>query len=353
MAEKILERFSVKYLQVLDENGKVDESLAPKLLDSDIRRIYETMVLARALDDRILKLQREGRCGTYSSSLGQEGYQVGSAFALEKGDWMVPYFRDLGAVLLHGLPPSLYLLYWMGDERGQQYPQALNLTPIAIPVSTQIPYAAGMAWALKLRKQNSAVLAYCGDGATSKGDFHEALNFAGVFKLPLVVVINNNQYAISVPRSRQSASRTLAQKAIAYGFDGVQVDGNDALAVYKACREALARAREGKGPTLIEAYTYRMGDHTTADDASRYRSAEEVAAWRKRDPIERFRKWMEARGIWSQSYQQKVEAEVAKKVEQAVKSAESIEPPKPDDMFVYMYAQLTPRLQEQMKDFQK
>ncbi len=350
MVEKVLASFSIKYLQVLDESGKADESLAPKLSEADLRKMYETMVLARKLDDAILKLQREGRCGTYASSLGQEGYQVASAMALDKGDYIVQYFRDLGAVLVQGLPPSMYIQYWMGDERAQQYPKTLNLTPISIPVSTQVPHAVGMAWAMKLKKQKSAVMVYLGDGATSKGDFHEALNFAGVFKLPVVFVINNNKFAISVPRSRQTAAQTLAQKAVAAGFEGIQVDGNDVFAVYRACKEALAKAREGK-PMLIECDTYRMSDHTTADDATRYRPAEELAAWRKRDPIERLRKYMEGKGLWSQSYQQKLDAEFAAKVSQAIKSAESAPPPKPEEMFLSMYAQPTAALKEQMKDF--
>jgi pyruvate dehydrogenase E1 component alpha subunit len=349
MVEKVLAEFSVKYLQVLDENGKAHED--PQVADGDVRKMYETMALARALDDRLLKLQREGRCGTYASSLGQEAYQVASAMALEKSDWMFQYFRDLGAVLIQGLPPSMYVQYWMGDERSQNYPKTLNLAPIAVPVSTQIPHAVGAAFAMKLKKQKAAVMVYFGDGATSKGDFHESLNFAGVFKLPVVFVINNNQYAISVPRSRQSAAKTLAQKAIAYGFEGIQVDGNDVFGVHMACKDALKKAKEG-APSLIECYTYRMSDHTTADDSSRYRSQEELAEWRKRDPIERLRKYMEAKGLWTQSYQQRVDADVAKKVEQAVKAAESAAPPKPEEMFLSMYAKPTAALQEQMKDFQ-
>src|SRR5918996_5952909 len=268
MPKKTVQSFSVEWLQILDENGNCDEELRPPLAREDIKKLYEWMVLARVFDEKAFKLQREGRLGTYASILGQEAAQVGSAFALRAGDWMFPSFREPGASLVRGLPMRMILQYWAGDERGSIIPQGQNDFPISIPVATQIPIGAGVAWGAKYKGDNIAVLVFLGDGATSKGDFHEGLNAAGVFSLPVVFFCQNNQWAISVPLKRQTAAETLAQKAIAYGFPGIQVDGNDVFAVYSATDQALKRARAGQGPTFIEAVTYRIGDHTTADDAS-------------------------------------------------------------------------------------
>src|SRR5204863_369792 len=283
MPKKTVQSFSVEWLQILDENGNCDEALRPSLSNDEIKKLYEWMLLARIFDEKAFKLQREGRLGTYASILGQEAAQVGSALALRPDDWMFPAFREPGASIVRGLPMRMVLQYWAGDERGSLIPEELNDFPITIPVGTQIPIAVGAAWAAKLKGDKIAVMAYMGDGATSKGDFHEGLNFAGVFAVPVVFVCQNNQWAISVPLKRQTAAKTLAQKAIAYGFSGIQVDGNDPFAVYKATHEALDQARDGQGPTLIECVTYRLGDHTTADDASRYRSRDEVEQWRKKD----------------------------------------------------------------------
>src|SRR5918995_95898 len=296
MPKKTVQSFSVEWLQILDENVMGNEELRPPLAHDDIKKLYEWMVLARVFDEKAFKLQREGRLGTYASILGQEAAQVGSAFALQGGDWMFPSFREPGASFVRGLPMRMILQYWGGDERGSSIPEGLNDFPITIPVGTQIPIAVGAAWAAKLNGKQSVVMVYLGDGATSKGDFHEGLNFAGVFAVPVVFVCQNNQWAISVPLKRQTAAKTLAQKAIAYGFPGVQVDGNDIFAVYRATSEALMRAREGGGPTFIECLTYRLGDHTTADDASRYRSREQVERWKRKDPVERLRKYMENAG---------------------------------------------------------
>jgi pyruvate dehydrogenase E1 component alpha subunit len=241
--------------------------------------------------------------------------------------------------------------YWAGDERGSQIPEGLNDFPITIPVATQIPIAVGVALAAKAKGDAIAVMAFMGDGATSKGDFHEGLNFAGVFSAPVVFVCQNNQWAISVPLRRQTAAKTLAQKAIAYGFPGVQVDGNDVFAVYRAAREALERARAGLGPTLIECVTYRLGDHTTADDASRYRSRDEVERWKKKDPIERLRKYMEKGGLWDKARDDAMRSEAKEKVESAVREVESFPPPDPLDMFRFTYQDLPADLREQMDGF--
>ncbi len=353
MPRTTLDTFSVERLQVLDEQGQCDDALRPALAENDIKKLFQYMVLARTFDDKAFKLQREGRLGTYASILGQEAAQVGSAFALQPGDWMFPAFREPGASIVRGLPPRMILQYWAGDERGSLIPNELNDFPITIPVGTQIPIAVGAAMGAKYLADPIAVMAYMGDGATSKGDFHEGLNFAGVFSAPVVFVCQNNQWAISVPLKRQTAAKTIAQKAFAYGFTGIQVDGNDVFAVYHAVDEALRRAREGKGPTLVECMTYRLGDHTTADDASRYRNDAEVAEWKQKDPIERLRKYMERQGLWNKSYDQSVRSEAKAKVEQAVHEEENFPPPDPQDIFLFTYQDLTTELNEQMETFRK
>jgi len=351
MAERIIESFQVKRIEILDEKGDADESLMPALSDSDIRRIYELLLLLRTFDDRALKLQREGRLGTYAPILGQEASQVGSAFALEKSDWIFPSYRESGVYIAIGYPIYMILQYWTGDERGLKTPDDLNILPISIPVGTQILHAVGTAMAAKYRKEKTAAITYFGDGGTSKGDFHEGLNMAGVFKLPVIFICQNNQWAISMPRSKQSASKTLAQKAYGYGIEGLQVDGNDVFAVYKATEYALRKARQGEGPTFIECVTYRIADHTTADDATRYRSKEEVETWKAKDPMQRLKLFMEKKGLWTAQYQKEVEEKIKSMIDEAVKTLESIEPPQPREMFTYIYEKLTPRQIKQLKDF--
>jgi len=351
LPERILETFQVKHLRVLDEQGNADPALAPPLNDDELKRMYELLVLSRTFDQRALNLQREGRLGTYPSFLGQEASQVGSAFAAEKSDWLFPTFRESGVYVAMGCPLHLLFQYWAGDERGMRMPDNLNIFPLSIPVGTQITHAAGAAMAAKYRKDRAAALAYFGDGGSSRGDFHEGLNMAGVFKLPVVFLCQNNQWAISMPRERQTAAQTIAQKAWAYGFEGIQVDGNDVFAVYKATRDALMKAKGGGGPTLIECFTYRMADHTTSDDASRYRTKEETETWKARDPIFRLRLFMEKKSLWSDAYQKEVEARSKTLVDEAQKKAEAIALPDPRDMFTYTYTGLSQRQSRQIKDF--
>lgn len=333
--------------QILDENGKCDEKEMPELSGEEIRKLYENMLHARMMDDRILKLQREGRSGTYASSLGEEATQVGSASVLKKTDWMVPYFREIGSHITRGFPMHLYLLYWMGDERGSKVPQEINDFPIAVPVGTQTLHAAGIGMAMRIKNEKNVVLCLMGDGATSEGDFHEAMNFAGVFKAPVVFVCQNNQWAISVPISKQTASPTLAQKAVAYGFDGIRVDGNDIFAVYKTVSEAVEKARKGEGPTFVECVTYRMSDHTTADDMKRYVPPEDLEAWKKKDPIERLRKYMQSKNLWDENYQKQVEEKINKQIDEAVREAEAMPAQKPEDMFDFLYEKIPKELAEQ------
>ncbi|MDP2168258.1 MAG: pyruvate dehydrogenase (acetyl-transferring) E1 component subunit alpha [Thermodesulfovibrionales bacterium] len=343
--------FEVKSLSILNEKGEADETLMPSLPDDDIKRIFELMVLSRTFDEAALSLQREGRIGTYASMLGQEASQIGSALAFEKSDWIFPSFREMAVYITMGYPMYMLLQYWSGDERGARAPAGLNIFPVCVPVGTQIPHAVGASMAAKYKGDKAVACCYFGDGGTSKGDFHEGLNMAGVFKLPVVFICQNNQWAISVPRRRQSASKTLSQKAYSYGFEGIQVDGNDVFAVYKATSEAVRKARGGGGPTLIECFTYRMSDHTTADDSSKYRSNEEVESWKPKDPLLRLKLFMEKKGLWNEQYQKGVEEKSKTAVEQAIRKAESLSPPEPADMFRYALKSPTPRQAKEMEDF--
>lgn len=350
MPERIVESCQVLFLSVLDENGNVDDALMPSLTDDDVKRSYELMVLSRTFDQRALSLQREGRLGTYASILGQEASQIGSALAIRKSDWIFPSFREMAVYITMGYPLHMLFQYWSGDERGIAPPQDLNIFPLCIPVGTQVPHATGAAMAVQYRSEENAVVCYFGDGGTSKGDFHEGFNMAGVYRLPVVYICQNNQWAISVPRERQTASKTLAQKAFAYGFEGVQVDGNDIFAVYLATDRAMKKARSGGGPTFIECFTYRMSDHTTADDASRYRNVDEVEQWKQKDPLARLRLFLEKRGLMTDQFEQETHGAAKETVDEAVRKAEEIQRPEPSDMFTYTYDKLTPRQERQIRD---
>ncbi|MFQ5597647.1 MAG: pyruvate dehydrogenase (acetyl-transferring) E1 component subunit alpha [Nitrospiria bacterium] len=356
MPKRVLEEFRVEWFQLLDADGKVDASLLPSpdlLTEKKIKRFYEAMVLIRAFDEKALNLQRTGRIGTYASIQGQEAIQAGCAAALQPSDWFFPAFRETGLSILRGYPIEMLYQFWSGDERGGRTPNGIHDFPIAIPVGTHIPHAVGAAWAAQFKKDPIAVLCTFGDGATSKGDFHEGMNFAGVFKLPIVFLCQNNQWAISVPVSHQTASATLAQKAMAYGFKGVQVDGNDVLGIYLKVNEALEKARRGEGPTFVECLTYRLKDHTTADDASRYRSEEEVDRWRKKDPMRRLRTYLETTFAWSATQEKGLQEAVAERIASAVSTFESEPPVDPEEMFDFLFASLTPELTQQKADFKK
>jgi pyruvate dehydrogenase E1 component alpha subunit len=353
MPKKILREFKIESLQILDEAGQVDRALWPGLDEKEIKGFYEAMILIRTFDEKALNLQREGRLGTYASVQGQEATQVGSVAALQSSDWVFPAFREPGVSILRGLPMKMIYQYWSGDERGSAIPEGQRDFPIAIPVGTHIPHAVGAAWAAQYKGDPIGVITYFGDGATSKGDFHEGLNFAGVFRLPIVFLCQNNHWAISVPLSRQTAAATLAQKAIAYGFDGIQVDGNDVFAVYTAVKTAMEKARRGEGPTLIESFTYRLSDHTTADDAARYRSAEELADWKKKDPIVRLRKFLEREYRWSEEDERKLREQAKERVAAAVREFESTPAPDPEGMFEYLFASLSPELIRQREILKK
>lgn len=351
MPYKTIETNEVKYLQIIDEDGGGDSSLIDGVIpDEKFKEFYETIVLARTCNHRALSLQREGRIGTYPSIFGQEASQVGSALAFAKDDWLFPSFRESGVLTARSYPIWMLLRYWMGDERGCSAPEGQNIFPMSVPVGTHIPHATGAALAMKLKGEKMVAGAYFGDGGSSKGDFHEGLNMAGVFKAPVVFICQNNQWAISVPRASQTAAKTIAQRAQSYGFEGVQVDGNDVAAVYAATRDAAEKARRGEGPTLIECFTYRLDDHTTADDASRYRSKEEVEKWLAKEPLIRLRLYMEKKGLWSEEYASEVERKAEERVDAEIKKAEEYPPPDPADIINYIYAEPTQRQKKDAKE---
>jgi len=334
--------------QVLDKDGTlVGED--PDLPEDLLQDMYWWMLLTRTADEKAVNLQRQGRMGTYAPSKGQEATQVGSALAMGEDDWLFPAFRELGSYMIRGFSLEYDLMYFMGDPRGNQIPEDALSMPIYVPVGTQIPQAVGFAHAMRYHGVEDVVLAYIGDGGTSAGDFHEGMNMAGVLKAPVVVVVNNNQWAISVPRSKQTASRTIAQKAVAYGLPGVQVDGNDVMAMYLATSEAIDRARAGHGTTLIEAVTYRLLMHTTADDPTRYRTEEEQQYWEDRDPLKRFRAYLETKGIWTEEWQQELEENVKEFIDAAIEKAEGLPDLEPAILFENMYEEMPDNLLEQLE----
>src|SRR2546425_2423481 len=347
MPRPILEpRSHVEYLSILDSDGNLDAALEPKLSPGELRSLYRAMLLGRRFDERMVRLQRQGRIGTFAPIKGQEASQLGSVVTLRATEWMVPSFRETAAMIWRGWPIEKILLFFAGYvEGGQPAPEQRDL-PITIPVATQLPHAVGLAYAAQYRGDDVVVMAYFGDGATSEGDFHEALNFAGVWHVPVVFVCQNNQWAISVPLKKQTHSRTIAQKALAYGLPGIQVDGNDVFAVYAAAREAVERARAGDGPTLIECVTYRLGVHTTADDPTKYRSEAEVAMWEQKDPLTRFRAYLEKRNLLEEGLEQRGDDENA----EAIRRFESAPPADPLTMFDHVYAELPADLKAQREE---
>jgi pyruvate dehydrogenase E1 component alpha subunit len=336
--------------QVLAPDGRAVGQV-PDLSDDALRTLYRKMTVSRVFDQRMLNLQRQGRIGTYAPVSGQEAAQVGAAFALAADEWLFPTYRDYAAMYAHGMPLARLVAFPMGHAEGGIAPAEVPIYAISISIASHLPHAVGAAWASSLMGEHKGFLAMHGDGATSEGDFHEAMNFAGVFKAPIIFFCENNGWAISVPRHHQTASRTLAQKAEAYGMAGEIVDGNDVLAVYKVVTEALERARAGEGPTLVEAVTYRMGPHTTADDPTRYRSKEELERMESLDPLSRLRVFLSGRGVWNDEAEGRLLEEAREEVGQAVGEAESAVQPPPDFFFASVYEHETPELERQRHAF--
>ena len=337
--------YRVQYLSVLDREGEIDKSLDPQLSEELLVKLYRTMLLARRFDERMLILQRQGKIGTFAPLKGQEA-QIGAAAALSPEDWIVPSFRETGVEIWRGRPMERILLAYSGYNEGGLMPDGLNLLPVSVPVGSHMFHAVGIGYGLKYSGQKALAATFFGDGATSEGDFHEAMNFASVYRTPVIFICQNNQWAISVPRSKQTHSKTLAQKALAYDMPGLQVDGNDVLAVYSAARDAAERARKGDGPTLIEMLTYRMSMHTTADDPKKYRSEEEVKEWEKRDPISRFEKYLVGKQILDDRKMQPIVEEIKAEIGSAEgRWLEIVEGEiDPLSMFDNAYAELTPTL---------
>ncbi|MBI3825694.1 MAG: pyruvate dehydrogenase (acetyl-transferring) E1 component subunit alpha [Candidatus Rokubacteria bacterium] len=339
-------RFTIEHLSILDSDGNLDTALEPDLPADELKRLYRAMLLGRRLDERMVRLQRQGRIGTFAPIKGQEASQLGSVSTLRPTDWMVPSFRETAAMIWRGWPIDKLLLFFAGFLEGGQPAPAQHDLGITIPVATQLPHAVGLAYAAQYRGEDAVVMAFFGDGATSEGDFHEAANFAGVWHVPVVFVCQNNQWAISVPLKKQTHSRTIAQKALAYGFPGIQVDGNDVLAVHAASREAVERARAGGGPTLIECVTYRLGVHTTADDPTKYRTDEEVAEWARKDPLTRFTEYLRKKNLLEDGLEAQVDAEIA----EAIRRFEATPPPDPLAIFAHAYAELPPDVAAQRRE---
>jgi pyruvate dehydrogenase E1 component alpha subunit len=342
---------STDYHQILDTDGTVrDDASVPEIPDDELVEMYWEMRLARHFDERTISLHRQGRMGTYTPMAGQEGAQIGSAHALEPEDWFIPSYREHAAKMALGMDPREILLYWKGNEVGNEIAEDLNIFPVAITVGVHLPHATGLAWASKLKGEQRAFLCDFGDGATSQGDFHEALNFAGVFDVPAIFFCNNNQWAISVSGGRQTAAETYAQKASAYGFEGVRVDGMDPLAVHDVTNAAVGKAKgpdEGElRPTLIEAVMYRFGPHTTADDPTVYRDEEELPRWKEKDPIPRLGRFLRDRGLLDDEVDDAIQTGIEDTVARAIEEAEAYESD-PESMLGDVYAAKTPRLEAQ------
>ena len=317
----------------------------PNLSPETLKRMYEQLVFGRLFDDKATNLSTLREIGTYAPGKGQEAAQVGPVNSLEKQDWYVPMYRDSAGMLAFGMPALKLLLYWGGDERGMQIPENLNMLPLAVPVATQLPHAVGLAMAKRLRGEKSVAFVVTGDGGTSKADFHEALNMAGVYKLPVIFGVENNQWALSVKRGAQTASKTIAQKAVAYGFEGILVDGNDVIAAFEATKYAVDKARRGGGPTLIEYSTYRMGPHTTAELVSnKLKAPDEVAEWEKRSPISRFERYLRSRGLLDDRSKEAVAESVQAKMSDTIAAYRATPPPEPSTIFDYTFSAPTAAL---------
>jgi pyruvate dehydrogenase E1 component alpha subunit len=337
---------TIEYISILDEQGNLDKDLEPQIPDEELLKIYRTMLLGRRLDERLLDLQRQGRIGTFPPIKGQEAAHLGAVVNLQPTDWFVPAFREMAAELWRGRSMESVIISFNGYNEGFIIDKDQRDLPMSVPVGSQILHAVGLGWAAGYRQTGEVVMTFFGDGATSEGDFHEGLNFAAVYQAPVVFVCQNNGWAISTPVKKQTHAETLVQKALAYGMPGIRVDGNDILAVYVAAREAVERARSGGGPTFIECVTYRLMMHTTADDPKRYRSEEEVEAWKKRDPLPRFANYLLQKGTATAQVLDELEARVMQEIQAAVEGAEEQMKKLGDPlaMFDHLYAEMPPHL---------
>lgn len=353
MVSAVLDSKPVPYLQVLDQDGNVvAPDLVPNLTNEELRELMYRMVFTRTWDQRAVKLQRQGRLGFYAPVSGQEASMLGTEYATTKEDFLLPGYRDIPQSVFHGWPMYQAFLYSRGHQHGGEVPKDVNVVPPQIIIGAQYVQATGFAMAFKLRGEKRVAMTYTGDGGTSQGDFYEAMNFAGAYQAPAVFIVQNNQFAISVPVRLQTAAETLAQKAVAAGIPGVQVDGMDVLAVYAAAKEAVDRARNGEGPTLIEAVTFRYGPHTmSGDDPTRYRTKDAENEWEKKDPLIRFRLYLEKQDLWSQADEEKAIADAQDAVNDALKQADSHPPMTVTGLIDSMFETLPPDLLAQREQF--
>ncbi len=346
-------------VKCLQADGTLDPKTDPHLTPAEVRAVYTAMLRTRVLDDRLVTLQRQGRIGFHIGSLGEEASIIGSAFAMRPQDWMFPCYREFGGALWRGMPLQRYVDNMFGNAndpaKGRQMPdhycyRKAKVTSISSPIGTQITPGVGFSWAAKLKKDELATIVYFGEGATSSNEFHNGMNFAGVYKTPTVFFCRNNGWAISVPTERQTASRTFAEKAVAYGFPGVRVDGNDIFAVIKVTRDAIARAARGEGPTLIEAMTYRLSGHSTSDDPKAYRPDGSLDPWRAQDPLPRLKNYMKQTQGWTDADDKALEAEVDAELRAAIKVSEATPAPSLDSLFEEVFFDLPWHLQEQKQE---
>ena len=343
-----------KMLQVIDNNGKViSKELMPHLSDDEMVKLYKDMLFVRTLDHMIVSYQRQGRVYTYPPNYGQEAIGVAAGAVLRHEDWLVPAFRELGAWLAKGVTMRDVFMFNMGFEEGVSFKDANHMLPSSVPIASQLLHASGIGYAIKYQKKDEMVMAFVGDGGTSEGDFHEALNFAGVWKVPVIFVVQNNQYAISVPVAMQTASINMAIKSKAYGIAGLKVDGNDIFAMLAAFRYAHEYTRKEQKPVLIEAVTYRRGAHTTSDDPTKYRTTDEEKLWDKRDPLRRMKLFLEKKKLWSDAEEKRLTDEYSKEIDrQFIETEETVQYPL-EDIFKYMYSEMPQELRDQQVEHEK
>lgn len=340
--------------QVIDNDGKViNKKWMPKIEETKLLKVYKDMLFARTADLQIVSYQRQGRIFTYPPNYGQEAISAAAGVHMRQDDWMVPAFREMGAMLAKGVTLKELFLYFMGYEDGSAFSKANHVMPISVPIASQLLHAAGLGYAIKYKKKDEVVFGFVGDGGTSEGDFHEAVNFAGVWKVPVVFIIQNNQYGISTPTSMQTASETLAIKSVAYGVKGIQVDGNDFFAMYKAVEESVKACREGNGPILIEAITYRKGAHTTSDDPSKYRTKEEEESWEVKDPLKRLKAYLITKKLWSEKEEEKIIPQFKEEIDRQFIEAENYGPYPKEDIFKYLYADTPDDLKDQERQYDR
>ncbi|WP_026286041.1 pyruvate dehydrogenase (acetyl-transferring) E1 component subunit alpha [Salsuginibacillus kocurii] len=354
MAANTLEQIEGQFetFQILNENGEiVNKDAEPDLSDEDLQELMKRMVYTRIWDQRAISLNRQGRLGFYAPVAGQEASMLGSQLALDKQDWILPGYRDVPQIVWHGLPLYQAFLFSRGHFKGGQMPEGLNVLMPQIIIGAQIVQTAGVALGLKKKQKDNVAITYTGDGGASQGDFYEGMNFAGAYNAPAIFFVQNNQFAISVPVELQSAAETIAQKAVAAGIYGVQVDGMDPLAVYVATKEARENALEGK-PTLIESICYRYGPHTMAgDDPTRYRTSEEDSEWEKKDPLVRFRKYLEDKNLWSEDQENEIVEQAKEDIKAAIKEADDTPKQKVSDLINIMYEEMPANLREQLDEY--